>query len=201
MIINTGGRTDIVNYFTPWLLNRFEMGEVYSRNPFQPQQVLIYKLNTKVVDCVVFCSKNYSPILKDFYKIYNKFNIFCHYTITCYDKDIEPNVPDIDFSIKTLQILSKQIGKQKIVWRYDPIIFTNKYTLELHCQAFDYISQFLSGHINYCLFSFVEIYPRVANRIPDIIYPTNDMKNMFVRKIGEIARKNNIRVQTCARKL
>ena len=33
MIINTGGRTDTVNYYSDWLLNRFEEGYVYSRNP------------------------------------------------------------------------------------------------------------------------------------------------------------------------
>ncbi len=33
MIVNTGGRTDTVQYYTPWLLKRFEEGYVLSRNP------------------------------------------------------------------------------------------------------------------------------------------------------------------------
>lgn len=33
-MINVGGRTDIVNYYNPWLLNRLKEGYVYSRNPF-----------------------------------------------------------------------------------------------------------------------------------------------------------------------
>ncbi len=39
MIINTGGRTDTVNYYSDWLLKRFEEGFVYSRNPLFPDHV------------------------------------------------------------------------------------------------------------------------------------------------------------------
>ncbi|MBQ9254328.1 MAG: DUF1848 domain-containing protein [Bacteroidales bacterium] len=198
MIINAGGRTDLVNYFSEWLFHRFEDKKVYSRNPFYPQQVYLYNLSPEQVDCVVFCSKNYSPILKDFYKIYQTFNVFCHYTITAYSKDIEPNVPDIDYSINTLINLSKQIGKEKLVWRYDPVIFTSYYNIEEHCKTFDYISKQVSPYVNYSLFSFVEIYPRVQNQIPNIIPPTFEMKEFFCKRIGEIAKKNNLRIQTCA---
>ncbi len=65
MIINTGMRTDIVQYYTPWLLKRFEAGFVFSRNPIYNYNVTRYELNPNLVDCVVFCSKNYSPIIKD----------------------------------------------------------------------------------------------------------------------------------------
>ena len=58
MIINTGGRTDTVQYYTKWLLKRFEEGYVYSRNPLFPNKVTRYELTPEAVDCVVFCSKN-----------------------------------------------------------------------------------------------------------------------------------------------
>ena len=59
MIINTGGRTDTVQYYTRWLLKRFEEGYVLSRNPLFQHKVTRYKLTPDQVDCVVFCSKNY----------------------------------------------------------------------------------------------------------------------------------------------
>ena len=55
MIINTGGRTDTVQYYSEWLLNRFKEGFVYSRNPFYPSKVTRYELTPDKVDCVVFC--------------------------------------------------------------------------------------------------------------------------------------------------
>ena len=96
MIINTGGRTDTVQYYSEWLLNRFKEGFVYSRNPFYPNKVTRYELTPDKVDCVVFCSKNYEPILGRLSEITDRFNTYFHYTITAYDTDIEPRVPTIE---------------------------------------------------------------------------------------------------------
>ena len=63
MIINTGGRTDTVQYYAKWLLKRFEEGYVLSRNPLFPNKVSRYELTPEKVDCIQFCSKNYEPIL------------------------------------------------------------------------------------------------------------------------------------------
>lgn len=68
MIINTGGRTDTVQYYTEWLLNRFSEEYVLSRNPLFPRKVTRYELTPDKVDCVVFCSKNYRPILRGYTK-------------------------------------------------------------------------------------------------------------------------------------
>lgn len=132
MIINTGSRTDTVQYYSDWLLKRFDEGFVFSRNPLFPNKVTRYELNPDVLDCVVFCSKNYEPILNRLTKITNRFNTYFHYTITAYDKDIEPNVPSIDESIETLIKLAEIVGRQRIAWRYDPILLTEKYTRDLH---------------------------------------------------------------------
>ena len=39
MIVNVGGRTDIVNYYSEWLINRINEGFAYSRNPLFPDNV------------------------------------------------------------------------------------------------------------------------------------------------------------------
>ena len=110
MIINTGARTDTVQYYTPWLLKRFSEGYVLTRNPLFPHKVTRYELTPETIDCVVFCSKNYRPILPRLHEITERFNTFFHYTITAYGRDIEPGVPSIDESIETLQELEKQVG-------------------------------------------------------------------------------------------
>ncbi len=90
MIINTGGRTDTVQYYTDWLLRRFSEGYVLSRNPLFPNKATRYELTPDKVDCVVFCSKNYRPILPRLHEITDRFNTYFHYTITAYGADIEP---------------------------------------------------------------------------------------------------------------
>ena len=110
MIINTGGRTDTVQYYSDWLLRRFSEGYVLSRNPLFPNKATRYELTPDKVDCVVFCSKNYRPILPRLHEITDRFNTYFHYTITAYGADIEPGVPSIGESIDTLIELSKIVG-------------------------------------------------------------------------------------------
>jgi hypothetical protein len=137
MILNTGGRTDTVQYYSKWLLNRFKQGFVYTRNPMFPNKVTKYELNPNKIDCVIFCSKNYEPVLKGLHEITDKFNTYFHYTITAYGKDIEPNVPSIDESINTLLKLEQIVGSKRIAWRYDPVLITQKYTIEHHLKTFE----------------------------------------------------------------
>ena len=101
MIINTGGRTDTVQYYTKWLLRRFSEGYVLVRNPLFPHKVNRYELTPDKVDCVVFCSKNYKPILPHLHEITDRFNTYFHYTITAYGRDVEPGVPSIRESMDT----------------------------------------------------------------------------------------------------
>lgn len=198
MIINTGSRTDTVQYYTEWLLKRFEQGFVYSRNPMFPSKVTRYELNPEVLDCVVFCSKNYKPILPYIKSITDRFNTYFHYTITAYGKDIEPNVPSIDESIETLIKLSEIVGKQRIAWRYDPILLIERYTKEVHYKTFDYMAKKLSPYVDRCIFSFVEMYKKLQTNMPEIILLTENDKNEIARNIGLISQKHNLIIQTCA---
>lgn len=198
MIINTGSRTDTVQYYSEWLLKRFEEGFVYSRNPLFPNKVTRYELNPDVLDCVIFCSKNYEPILPHIKSISDKFNTYFHYTITAYGKDIEPNVPSIDESIQTLIKLSEIVGKQRIAWRYDPVLLTEKYTKDVHYKTFDYMAEKISPHIDRCIFSFVEMYKKLKTNMPEIILLNQDDKNEIAKNIGGISKKYNMVIQTCA---
>lgn len=197
MIINTGGRTDTVQYYSDWLLNRFREGYVLVRNPMYPQKVSRYELMPEKVDCVVFCSKDYSPILSRLSEITDKFNTYCYYTITGYGKDVEPGVPSIKDSVKTLIKLSQQVGKEKVAWRYDPILLTEKYTIHRHIETFSAMAEVLAPYIDRCVFSFVEMYKKLHYNMPEIIPMTDWDKDAIAHEIGNIAAKHGITLQTC----
>ena len=198
MIINVGGRTDIVNYYTPWLLNRLSEGYAYSRNPFARENVYKLSLKPEDVNCLLFCSKNYQPILKHIGEIDEKYNILCNYTITAYDKDIEPKVPTINQSIKTMERLSDIVGRNKILWRYDPILLTEKYTVEKHLETFEYMASEIAPLVYRCIFSFVDMYKKVEENMPEIIPLTEEDKVKLLKGIGEISEKYNLYTQSCA---
>lgn len=197
MIINTGARTDTVQYYTEWLLNRFSEGYVLSRNPLFPNKVTRYELTPDKVDCVVFCSKNYKPILPRLHEITDRFNTYFHYTITAYGKDIEPGVPDIEESMKTLILLSNQVGRQRVSWRYDPVLLTPKYTIQRHLETFEHMAQTLSPYIDRCTFSFVEMYKKLESNMPELITLSDWDKDALARGLGSIAQKYGIFIQTC----
>ena len=81
MILNTGNRTDIPAFYTPWFMNRVKSGEVLVRSPYAENQVTRYRLDPSVVDLLVFCTKNPYPILPHL-KSLSIFDTFWHVTIT-----------------------------------------------------------------------------------------------------------------------
>ena len=196
MILNTGARTDTVQFYTEWLLKRFEEGYVYTRNPLFPNKVTRYELSPDKIDLVLFCSKNYKPILPRLHEITNRYRTYFHYTITAYGKDVEPLVPSIDESIQTLVALSEQVGKQRIAWRYDPVLVTDKYTIDVHAKTFEYMAEKLSPYVDRCIFSFVEMYKKLQTNMPEIIPLTETDKNRIAEILGGIAQRYGIILQT-----
>lgn len=197
MIINTGGRTDTVQYYTKWLLRRFSEGYVLTRNPMFPNKVSRYELTPDKVDCVVFCSKNYKPILPHLHDITDRFHTYFHYTITAYGKDIEPGVPSIEESMETLKELSDLVGKQRIAWRYDPVLLTDKYTISRHLETFERMAEVLAPYIDRCIFSFVEMYKKLEVNMPEIHPFSVEEMNLLAQGLGSTADKYGIRIQTC----
>lgn len=197
MILNTGGRTDTVQYYTEWLLRRFAEGYVLTRNPLFPNKVNRYELTPDKVDCVVFCSKNYKPILPRLHEITDRFPSYFHYTITAYGKDIEPGVPSIDESMETLIKLSKLVGKERIAWRYDPVLLTKDYTIQRHLETFERMAAVLAPHIDRCIFSFVEMYKKLETNMPELIPLSDTDMDELARGLGAIAEKYGIYIQTC----
>ena len=197
MILNTGGRTDTVQYYTEWLLRRFAEGYVLTRNLLFPGKVNRYELTPDKVDCVVFCSKNYRPILPRLHEITGKFNTYFHYTITAYGKDIEPGVPSIDESMETLMELSKLVGPQRVAWRYDPVLLTKEYTIQRHLETFDRMAKVLAPYIDRCIFSFVEMYKKLEVNMPELIPLSVEDMERLAEGLGTIAARYGIHIQTC----
>lgn len=198
MIINVGARTDIINYYSEWMFRRFEEGFVYSRNPLFPKNVSRYELSPDKVDAVLFCSKNYAPALPKLERVTARFPAYFYYTITAYGKDVEPNVPDFDTSVDTLIALSRLVGRERVAWRYDPILISGKYSPEVHFATFDHLARRLAPHVDRCIFSFVELYAKLRNNLPDLCTLDGAMRTRMAEGLGRIAASHRLPIQTCA---
>ncbi len=198
MILSVSARTDVVARYTDWLVNRFREGYVLSRNPIFPNRVTRYELRPDAVDAIVFCSKNYAPLLPHVPKFVQNFRTLFHYTITAYGKDVEPNVPSVDESIETLLRLSSAAGAKRVVWRYDPVLLTATYTPEAHASAFEHIARALTGKVRGCIFSFVDMYAKLQTNMPEIVPMDRETKRKLAAELGKIAAGFHLPIQTCA---
>lgn len=195
MILMISGRTDIVAFYTPWLINRYQEGYVDVRNPFNKK--MISRINFNDVEAIMFCTKNPKPILP-YLKDIKKPKLF-HITLTPYLKDIEPNLPAKKEIINSIREVSNIVGKEFTYVRYDPIFINDKYTIEYHIKMFDRMCKELHGYIKHVIISFLDDYKNVRKNIK-VINPKALTKEDY-KKIGEsfsnIATKYNMTVQTC----
>ena len=197
MLIDISGRTDIVNYYSEWMFKRFEEGYVFSRNSLFPNSVRRYELTPEKVDCLIFGSKNYSPVLGRIHEITERFPTYFEYTITAYGRDVEPGVPDIETSMETFRALSKIVGSRRVAWRYDPVLLTKEYTAETHMETFERIARGLAGQFDRCIFSFVEMYKKHEINFPELIPLTAEDKDRIAEGLGRIAAREGFILQTC----
>ena len=197
MILNVSSRTDIVHYYTPWFLERLREGRAIVPNPEVPDHAMELDLSPESVQGIVFCSKDYRPLLPHLARLAGKWPVYCHYTITPYGRDVEPGVPDVRESMVTLRELSRIIGRERVAWRYDPVLLTRDYTIERHFETFDYLCGKLAGHVDRCIFSFVEIYRKLQFNMPELIVMSIDDMDRIAAGLGRIAATHGILLQTC----
>lgn len=200
MILSVSRRTDIPNYYSEWFFNRIKEGFVYVRNPMNPHQVSRIDLSPEVVDCIVFWTKNPEPMMGRLDELY-AYNYYFQFTLTGYGKDMECNVPHKkEKMIPIFRELSEKIGNNRVIWRYDPIIFNGKYTPEYHLKAFEQIAASLKGYTRKCVVSFVDVYAKNKKNMEllDSYELDKSVLLEFAKKISEIARENGMSVGSCA---
>ena len=200
MILSASRRTDIPAFYAQWFVNRVREGFVLVRNPMNYHQVSKISLEPDVVDCIVFWTKNAEPLLPYIDEISQKYAFYFQYTLNAYDRDIEPVTCNLQDKIKVFQTLSKKIGKEKIIWRYDPILISDKYSIEWHINQFKSVAENLHSYTEQCVFSFIDLYDRTKDNLKEINIsaPTIQKINQIAKNFSEIAHKYGLTIKTCA---
>lgn len=200
MILSVSRRTDIPAFYTSWFMNRLKEGFVLVRNPMNYHQVSHVSLSPSVIDCIVFWTKNGAPLLPYLESIADTYPFYFQYTLNAYQCDIEPGLRTLENRIKTFQSISEKIGTNRIIWRYDPILLSDKYPLEWHIDRFTYISEKLCGYTRECVFSFIDLYDKVKTNV----YGLNirgclpEEVDHIASAFSSIAKESNLRLRTCA---
>lgn len=200
MIISASRRTDIPAYYSEWFFNRLKEGFLYVRNPMNIYQVSKITLTPEVVDFIVFWTKNPTPMLDRLNEL-KDYPYYFQFTVTSYGQDIETNVPSKGkVIIPTFKKLSDKIGKEKVIWRYDPILLNSKYTKEYHYENFEKLAKELSNYTEKCTISFLDFYAKTERNMKGLqILPFSEKDFCEIAEnLSQIAKSYNLLIDTCA---
>lgn len=106
---------------------------VLVKNLYNDKQISRVSLDKEVVEAIIFYTKNPILLISRVEEIRAMgYSIGCQVSITPYQKDIKPRVYNREKIILAFKVLSKKLGKKKLIWRYDPIFINEKYTVEYY---------------------------------------------------------------------
>lgn len=200
MIISASRRTDIPSYYSEWFFNRIREEYVLVRNPMNIHQVGKISLSPDVVDGIVLWTKNPIPMIDRLSEL-DKYSYYFQFTLTAYGRDVERNLPSKNSEIiPAFCDLSKRIGRERIVWRYDPIFINETYSMEYHRKYFRVLAAKLGEYTEKCTVSFLDLYRNTTRNIQPfgIRTLTTDEQMEIISYFSEVAKSYGFYIDTCA---
>jgi len=206
MIISASRRTDIPAFYAKWFLNRIQEGYCTVPNPFNHHQVSVVSLKPKDVDAIVFWTRNPRPLLPYLGELEARgFHYYFQYTLMNNPALIDRKSPALTSSLEILKALSNMIGPDRIIWRYDPIVFSNITGLEFHRQNYGLIAQALKGYTKRSVISIVDIYKKAGKRVTEMSKRGIELKTLDTQAIADLmpslvfaAHANGMEICSCA---
>jgi hypothetical protein len=204
MIVSASRRTDIPAFFPGWFINRINEGFVLVRNPMNPKMVSRISLSPHIVDCIVFWTKNPHPLMDRLPELDSAgYRYYFLFSLNGYGPRLEERVPPVQQMIDSFHSLSELIGKERVVWRYDPVVFSKEIDLEFHTRHFEYLAERLCGFTEICVFSFLDLYAKCRRNLQgyDVFIPEDDTLRALAVMLANIAGKYGIAMRACAEDL
>ena len=163
IIVSASRSTDIPAFYADWFIERLKAGYVKWFNPFNGLPLYVGFRKTRLV---VFWSKNPRPMLAYLDELDNRnLNYYFQFTLNDYDAErIEPRVPPVTARIETFRQLSERLGRDRVVWRFDPLILTDKLVVKDLLEKVKRLGDQIAPLTSRLVFSFIDIaaYKKVA---------------------------------------
>ncbi len=174
-------------------------------NPVSGKPVFV-SLTPDHVKAIVFWTRNPIPLFKHLDFIDKRYRHYMHLTINGLPKILEHNNPSVDKIIDAAKFLSKRYGKHYIQWRFDPIILSTVTPEDFILRRFEYIAAQLTGYIQNCTISFVDLYKKTIKNFEKVTrdhrikftHPSQQQETAITRKLAHIAKNYGIMVNVCA---
>lgn len=156
VIVSASRSTDIPAFYAEWLLGRLRKGYCVWRNPFSGRPSYVSFARCRVI---VFWTKNPEPIMPLLPELDRRgIRYYFHFTLNDYDAEgFEPNVPPVERRVRAFRSLADAIGKERVIWRYDPILVSPRLTPDVILGRIGRLGDALRGCAERLIFSFIDV--------------------------------------------
>ena len=204
MIVSCSRSTDIPAFYADWFFHRLKVGYSAWTNPFNNSTSYISYANTRFI---VFWSKNPAPLLGHLNELEDKeINCYIQYTLNDYVQDgLEKNVPSVQERIETFLKLEEKLGFGGVVWRFDPLVLTDKLGVDELLRKVEGIGDQLMGHTEKLVFSYLDLYKKVVPNLLKagftIVPWTPEQMEQLAQGLSEFNKKWGFKLATCGEQI
>ena len=202
VIISASRSTDIPAFYSDWFLERLRAGYCNWVNPYNREVFWVSFEGTRMI---VFWSKNPKPMMErlDELEALGFKNYYFQFTLNDYVREgLEKNVPPVEERIETFKALAKRLGKERVIWRYDPLILSDDLTVDALLERIACIGRELRGSTEKLVFSFADIldYRKVVKNLAGTTCRefTPGEKIAFAKGLRNISLALGLEMATCA---
>lgn len=203
VIVSASRSTDVPAFYADWFMERYREGYVKWFNPFNGLPLHVSFQKTRLV---VFWSKNPKPMLTHLDELDRICpNYYFQYTLNDYFAEgIEPRVPPVDDRVETFLRLSGRLGRDRVVWRFDPLMLTDRLDVPALLGKIERLGDRIAPHAARIVFSFVDIaaYRKVAGNLARGGVKAREFSReemlALAEGVGRLARGWGIPAGTCA---
>lgn len=212
MIISASRRTDLPAYYSEWLMNRIRAGYCLVPNPFNLRQVTRVSLLPCDVDAFVFWTRDARPMmgfLRELDEMGHRYMFLV--TVVDYSGALGPGDLSVDVAVDMVRGLADAIGPDRVVWRYDPVVFSNVTGTAFHIARFGRLAGALRGSTRRVIVSGMSLYRKNRGRLQELsrdgifIRAKWDVAECeieeLLRAMVETARANGMELVSCAETL
>lgn len=204
-LVSASRRTDIPAFYAKWFWNRIQAGYCHWINPFGGQR---YWVSLRPEDCpgIVFWTRYPVPLLPHLAEMKRRgYAFYFHFTLNGYERALEARNPDTGRAIQAFRALSDAISPALTLWRYDPIVFSDRTPAAYHLQRFAWLASRLEGYTGRCYFSFLDNYGKTRRNLQAaedahgirFYEPDLDAKLALVRDLRQAAGAHGIALHSC----
>jgi hypothetical protein len=212
MIISASYKTDIPTFYGEWLINRLRAGYCKMVNPYG-RQIYTIDLSPEKVDGIVFWTKNIGPFVKHLPEVQERgFPFVIQHTINGYPRELEARVIDYERTIEHMRCLAGEYGPERLIWRYDPIIFSSLTDYSWHQQNFEKLAMSLKGTTDEVIISFAQLYAKTKRNMDNAAREHNfswdthkageesflELGCRLATELAQIAKEQGMQVKICS---